>query len=82
LCLSGKGLIILRLSSVVSVGVTGGGGSSGDDAWNMGGMKQNLPDEGRKTRSPADFLGAHGNLVNLDQLVAKAPPKGKRALYI
>lgn len=50
-----------------------GGGSSGGDAWNMSGMRHNLPE---KTKSPEDFLGANANLVNLDQLVAKAPPKG------
>ena len=58
-----------------------GGGSSGGEAWNMGGMQQNLPDPSRK-KSPEDFLGANANLVNLDQLVAKAPPKGQSAACI
>ncbi|KAL8573619.1 hypothetical protein ACOMHN_007172 [Nucella lapillus] len=52
----------------------GGGGSSGD-AWNMGGMQENLPDPSR-TKSPEGFLGANANLVNLDQLVADVPSKG------
>ncbi|KAL8593220.1 hypothetical protein ACOMHN_009875 [Nucella lapillus] len=57
-----------------------GGGSSGGNAWDMSGMQQGLPDPSRK-KSPEDFLGANANLVNLDQLVAKAPPKvpGKTA---
>ncbi|KAK7113584.1 epsin-1-like isoform X2 [Littorina saxatilis] len=55
--------------------LSGGGSGSGADAWNMGGMQQSLSDAASK-KSPETFLGANANLVNLDQLVAKAPPKG------
>lgn len=40
----------------------------------MGDLKEGLQD-GRK-KDAKDFLGANANLVNLDQLVSKAPPKG------
>ena len=65
--------LIIHLSIYLYTG--GGGGSSGGDAWNMGGLEQNLPDS-NKSKTPESFLGANANLVNLDQLVAKAPPKG------
>ncbi|XP_076443079.1 epsin-2-like isoform X2 [Babylonia areolata] len=56
------------------LGGGGGSSSSGGGAWDLSGMQQGLPDPSRK-KSPEDFLGANANLVNLDQLVAKAPPK-------
>ncbi|CAL1528970.1 unnamed protein product [Lymnaea stagnalis] len=48
-------------------------GSTGD-AFNLDGLDQNLPQN--KKKSAEAFLGGHANLVNLDQLVSKAPPKG------
>lgn len=54
--------------------VTGSGRSAGG-VWSMSSMEQNLPNPARK-KSPEDFLGANANLVNLDLLVAKDPPKG------
>ncbi|XP_012945473.1 epsin-1 [Aplysia californica] len=47
-------------------------GSAG--AFDMSGLGQDLGEN--KKKSAEDFLGANANLVNLDQLVSKAPPKG------
>ncbi|KAH9498846.1 Epsin-2 [Bulinus truncatus] len=48
-------------------------GTSGD-AFNMDGLNESL--QQNKKKSAETFLGGHANLVNLDQLVSKAPPKG------
>nr|KAG5710391.1 hypothetical protein BaRGS_022209 [Batillaria attramentaria] len=61
--------------------LSGGGSSSGGNAWDMSAMNQGLPDPSRK-KSPEDFLGANANLVNLDQLVAKAPPKANNPFAV
>ncbi|XP_013063417.1 epsin-1-like isoform X1 [Biomphalaria glabrata] len=47
-------------------------GTSGD-AFNMDELRENMPES--KKKSAEAFLGGHANLVNLDQLVARAPPK-------
>lgn len=59
----------------------GGGSNSAGGAWDMSGMNASLQDANRK-KSPEDFLGANAKLVNLDMLVAKAPPKGTNPFAI
>jgi len=46
---------------------------SSSNAFDMSGLGQDLSS---KPKSAESFLGANANLVNLDQLVSKAPPKG------
>ena len=45
----------------------------------MSGLGQDLSS---KPKSAESFLGANANLVNLDQLVSKAPPKGKFVVQV
>ncbi|XP_059167788.1 epsin-2-like isoform X2 [Physella acuta] len=55
------------------LGVSHTNGSNAD-AFDMDSLNQDLPQN--KKKSAEAFLGGHANLVNLDQLVSKAPPKG------
>ncbi|BFZ02955.1 hypothetical protein BsWGS_05994 [Bradybaena similaris] len=47
---------------------------STNDVFDLDPLNKNLPEN--KKKSAEAFLGGHANLVNLDQLVSKAPPKG------
>lgn len=69
-------LFFSYVSSTVflSLGVSHTNGSTAD-AFDMDSLNQDLPQN--KKKSAEAFLGGHANLVNLDQLVSKAPPKGK-----
>ncbi|RUS79810.1 hypothetical protein EGW08_012409 [Elysia chlorotica] len=59
--------------------LSGGSKSNGssDGAFGMAGLEGSLPSgSSGKKKSAEEFLGGHANLVNLDQLVSKAPPPG------
>ncbi|GFR65644.1 epsin-2 [Elysia marginata] len=59
--------------------LAGGSKSNGssDAAFSMGGLEASLASgSSGKKKSAEEFLGGHANLVNLDQLVSKAPPPG------
>ncbi|GFO38142.1 epsin-2-like [Plakobranchus ocellatus] len=59
--------------------LAGGSKSNGssDGAFALGSLDDNLPSgPSGKKKSAEEFLGGHANLVNLDQLVSKAPPPG------
>lgn len=59
--------------------LAGGSKSNGsnDGAFSMAGLEGSLGSgTSGKKKSAEEFLGGHANLVNLDQLVSKAPPPG------
>ncbi|XP_064594736.1 LOW QUALITY PROTEIN: epsin-2-like [Liolophura sinensis] len=55
--------------------LTGSTSNNGVDPWNMSSVDQALGANARK-KSPQEFLGANAGLVNLDDLVSRAPQKG------
>lgn len=61
--------------------LTGSTSNNGVDPWNMSSVDQALGANTRK-KSPQEFLGANAGLVNLDDLVSRAPQKGEYLVWL